>query len=68
MISALMWFQESHADNTARQTLQCGGMVMEYSENEGRAILTRVISTDPSSYLDSRYQPGADITHLTGRM
>ena len=41
---------------------QIKGATVEYIENNGVCTAVRVISSDPSHYLDSEISPGADIT------
>lgn len=36
-----------------------GGALVQGVAREGRFTVERIISTDPSMYLDSRYSPGA---------
>lgn len=35
------------------------GKLEGYRDQKGKFVVSRILSTDPAAYLDSRYQPGS---------
>lgn len=53
-----------NADNMALQEIRVQGVnMLVHKENEQEATIVRILSADPSHYLDSRFQPGNKIRH-----
>lgn len=65
MISSLMLFMSD--DDCKREYVDIGGAVVEYSKNDGRCIVGRIITTDPNFYLDDKFYPGQDITDIVNQ-
>ena len=63
MFSSLMWYTDRPEEKKTLYAPYKGSM-LEYSVVSGRAVLSRVISSNTSHYLDSRLYPGADISDI----
>ncbi|MBQ9993339.1 MAG: hypothetical protein IJP17_01340 [Clostridia bacterium] len=68
MISSLMWYLPQEIDAASNMLYsRVDDTPVEYCDVGGKAILSRVLSTDPSHYLSGKLSPGADISHLVNR-
>lgn len=61
MHSTLLWYLDDNPQNERLFGKTADGVSVEYVKQDGKLYACRLISSDPRSYLDSRFTPGRSI-------